>query len=187
MCVTILFITANTVSAARRVARTRTACYDVKHTQQRCNHAAPPTCNYAHSTSYTVKLLVPILITREDMTLPKRRGYNLRRRSQDSHCILENSQETDPQQPAETTATSTTSPLAAGNASTCGYFSPGISLTPTGRLCPPQTRSSTWVATLRSLLFKQKPHRRPKVSCNNTVTHNHDINFLSSGYIKSKR
>ena len=95
------------------------------------------------------------------MALPGRRSYSLRLRSLDQRdrvCILETSIETS----LETSTEQRQSPGPTISADSA-YFSPETSPIAT-ELCPTRTRRSTWVSSLRSLLQKQKPYRRPRIA-----------------------
>jgi len=94
------------------------------------------------------------------MTRPKRKGYNSHSQSQDKQRILDDCDDEsvmdDVLQEPGSTISGTSRDFSADSA----YFSPesSLSLEP---YTSTRTRSSTWVASLRSLLQKQKPRMRP--------------------------
>lgn len=87
------------------------------------------------------------------MTLPKRRGYTLRPRSQDKQRILTESSGGEFSQSQQKSVSPNSGNISADSA----YFSPETS--PTAR-----TRNSTWLDSLRSALLRQRPHRKPNVT-----------------------
>ena len=98
------------------------------------------------------------------MTRPKRKGFSLRSQSQDKQCILDDRDDTTLESEMDDDLLQAPGSTASGTSrnfsSDSGYFSPKSSLS-VELYTSTRTRSSTWVASLRSLLQKQKPRRRP--------------------------